>query len=67
MSLDEAFALALSRAGGTHGEIAFSRAALADAWSHEKAVRERIKGRQTVPQKFVTELSKLPKFATNLR
>jgi len=67
MSLDEAFDLALSQAAATHVEIAFSRAALADAWSHGKAERERIKGRQTVPQKFVTELSKLPKFATNLR
>lgn len=67
MSLDEAFDLALSRAAATHAEIAFSRAALADAWSHRKAERARIDMRQTIPQKFVTGLSKLPKFATNLR
>jgi len=64
MSLDEAFDLALSRAAATHAEIAFSWAALADAWSHRKAQRARSEGRQTMPQKFVTELSKLPMFAT---
>jgi hypothetical protein len=56
MSLDEAFDLALSRAAATHAEIAFSRAALADAWSHRKAERARIEGRQTMPQKFVTDI-----------
>lgn len=42
MSLDEAFDLALNRAAAAHAEIAFSRLALANAWSHRKATRERI-------------------------
>jgi hypothetical protein len=66
-SLDKAFDLALSRAAATHAEIAFSRATLAENWSCRKAERERIEGRQAMSQKFVTELSKLPKSATNWR
>ena len=64
-SLDAAFDLALSHAAMNQAEISFSKAALADVWSHRKVAREEVDGRQTVSRLSVTELSKLPKFVTH--
>jgi|GEM_PF-5155501 len=44
-NLDKAFNLALDQAARTSSEIAFSKAAIAEAWSHRKTELERTKSR----------------------
>lgn len=64
-NLDQAFRLALDQNAKENAEVAFAKEAITSVWSRRTTQGKRIEARPVVSQMFATQLSKMPKFATN--